>query len=144
MPRRVDVAKNLEVAIRAIRPGQERAAAYVAVRLHSVVRALISRPGRSEPGQPPGLETGGLYLSYRYDIVRSRAGVEAVVASDESTIRPGTDQLVTYAKHLEFGTEDIEPRPHLRVAVAIVMPEIPRIHARQIEIEQRRALRRRR
>lgn len=67
-----------------------------------------SRPPHraSAPGQPPAPDTGRLRASYGASASRTPDGAELEVASG-----------LEYAPYLEFGTTQVEARPHLRPAM---------------------------
>lgn len=74
------------------------AVARTAVNGEAHVKRLISGPGPSSPGNPPGVDTGRLRASWRHRITGPHAGE---VFTD-----------VVYAPFLEFGTRRMAPRPH--------------------------------
>jgi hypothetical protein len=103
------------VAALAIR-AQTRAALWgAALDLQATWQDVLNTPGSgrtykrgsvshtaSKPGDPPAPDTGALRSSI------------AVVQMDDDTVRVGTG--LDYGRFLEFGTKDIEPRPHARPA----------------------------
>jgi len=60
----------------------------------------------SQPGHPPAVDTGRLRASITYEVMQMFYKI---------TGRVGTN--VEYARHLELGTKDMQPRPYLRVAI---------------------------
>lgn len=86
------------------------------------VQVLLTGPksgpgGASLPGEPPGEITGHLKRSYQYKM----EGEGVVIYSDAE-----------YAAYLEFGTSKMDPRPHLRPAVASMLPNITTIVAAHV------------
>ena len=120
--------RNIEAVIEG---GEEAARVGLnAIGLEAVntIRLLVTRPSPSAPGTPPGLIFGGLRLSYEYEV----AGNAVMIGSDASTRRPVTGEAVDYAKYQEEGTRHMPARPHLRPAMAIIVPQIPVILSRTI------------
>lgn len=76
------------------------------------------RPGEhqaSAPGEPPAIDTGAYVRSWKWEpAAQRRVRRAAVVYSD---LKVGRWYL---AELLERGTEHMEPRPHIRVAYALV------------------------
>ena len=70
----------------------------------------------SSPGEPPGVDTGRLRASITYEI-------EQILFSITGKI--GTN--VKYARYLELGTKDMQPRPYLRAAIERNKAEIIKI-----------------
>ncbi len=96
--------------------------------LRREARDLLNLAGRgtpSAPGEPPRRQTGAL-----------RDSLTVELAPDRLSARVGTD--LDSGAHLEFGTQEIAPRPWLAPAAENVAP---RIRAR-IEEAVREALRR--
>lgn len=126
MPEPSDIiAKRVAKIVQAVELGLDDALNAIGIETVNTVRLLITKPSPSAPGEPPGLITGGLRLSYRWE-VGSAGGVKFVmVGSDEAVLQPITGLPVDYAKWLEFGTSKMEARPHLRPAIEIVRPLIP-------------------
>jgi len=75
-----------------------RAVLLTAIAGEAHVKALISGPGPSMPGNPPGVQTGRLRSSYRH---RMTAPLSGEVYTD-----------VLYAPMLEHGTARMSARPH--------------------------------
>lgn len=124
--------------------GVDAALELVGLVITVAVKSKLRSPERSRPGEPPGIVTGGLFLSYKWE-VGVQAGVRYVaVGSDESTLQPGTGRPVDYAAFLEFGTSRMEPRPHLRPAVNEVRARLPHHITERIEAAQREQARRER
>lgn len=97
----------------------------IGVEATNVIKVLVTHPPVSVPGEPPGLRTGGLRLSYDSQVSKTgphRSVLE--VGSDASRRQPITGRAVNYAKYLEFGTRLMKPRPHLRPGMALVTPMI--------------------
>lgn len=118
-------ARNIEIVVKAGEEAMQSTMRTFGVEITNVLKILLTHPPVSVPGEPPGLRTGGLRLSYNWDVVKTGANeVSLSVGSDASTRRPITGEAVDYAKYLEFGTRIMAPRPHLRPAVAIVLPLI--------------------
>jgi HK97 gp10 family phage protein len=114
------LADQVELAVQA-------AVAEGADDLRREARALLNVPGAgapSSPGEPPRRQTGELRDSLRVEI-----------APDRLSATVGTD--LDYGAHLEFGTQDMAPRPWLQPAA---QNAAPRIKAR-IEDAVREALR---
>lgn len=65
----------------------------------------------SKPGDPPNSDTGTLVKSIKFDI--QKAGLVGRVGSN-----------LRYAAHLEFGTQDMAPRPWLSEAVDQTAKEV--------------------
>ena len=76
----------------------------------------------SQPGQPPAVDTGQLRASITYEI-------EQILFS--ITGRVGTN--VKYARFLELGTKDMQPRPYLRAAIERNKAEIIKILTTKIK-----------
>jgi HK97 gp10 family phage protein len=83
-----------------------------------------SRPRRihraSAPGQAPATDLGNLIASIivdRADLPRGRIRIAATAA---------------YAKHLEFGTRKMAPRPFLRRALREMRPRIVAVFAKAV------------
>lgn len=119
-----EAARNIEIVVDAGRKGMEKALPGIGIEATNVIKVLLTHPPISVPGEPPGLRTGGLRLSYNYDV--SNLGRSSVlrIGSDAATRRPISGEAVDYAKYLEFGTRTMAPRPHLRPAIAIILPTI--------------------
>jgi hypothetical protein len=76
----------------------------------------------SAPGQPPAIDTGAYVRSWQWEPARlRRLRRAAVVFSD---LKVGQWYLATL---LELGTEYMEPRPHIRVAYALVRDRVHEI-----------------
>lgn len=73
----------------------------------------------SNPGDPPNSDTGRLVQSIKFDFQKS--GQIGRVGSN-----------LKYAAYLEFGTENMAPRPWLSTAVEAVNKEVPQIFEEQI------------
>jgi HK97 gp10 family phage protein len=67
----------------------------------------IQGPPRSQPWDPPHVETGYLLRSYSVD-----------VSSGRPVITVSMSTYAYYAHYLEFGTRHMAARPHFRPAVA--------------------------
>ena len=139
-----NVQRNLLGFVEAANAGAIQAAEEVGRVWVVVIQGMISRPQRSLPGEPPGTDTGGLILSYRYEVGTDTAGrVTVLVGSDESTVQPVPDgERVIYAGWLEFGTSKMEPRPHMRPAAEIMRQVAPRIVADVVAVRVREQMRR--
>jgi hypothetical protein len=73
----------------------------------------------SAPGEPPAPDTGRLVQSVHTAYERPRLAGRVI----EST---------AYAAGLEFGTERVEPRPHMRPALTGSLPDIERDVANEV------------
>lgn len=137
-----EAARNVELVVRASWDDSERALAVIGTEVTNEVKVLVTGPSPSEPGQPPGLVTGGLRLSYKWEprVTRGRYR-EVWIGSDKSVLQPTTGRQVDYAPYLEFGTRRMAPRPHFRPAVLAARDRMPRQFARVIENAQRRQAR---
>ncbi len=114
------LADHVELAV-------QSAVAESADDLRREARALLDVTGAGEPsapGEPPRRQTGQLRDSLRVEIARNR--LSATVGTD-----------LDYGAHLEFGTQDMAPRPWLQPAA---QNAAPRIRAR-IEDAVREAIR---
>lgn len=132
-------AKNVELVVRASFDDADKALSIIGVEVTNTVKVMITRPGPSQPGEPPGLRTGGLRRSYTWEVKQPTGKRHEVwIGSDKTTLQPGTGLPVDYAGYLEFGTSKMEPRPHFRPAVMIVRERMPQHMARAIEQAQRR------
>jgi hypothetical protein len=123
-------SRNLNAVIRAGENASETALGVVGAMITNQVKILVTGPPYSRPGFPPGLRTGGLRLSYRWEVNRGRGkrGAYVTVASDQRTHQPvPPGKAVVYAPYLEFGTSRMAARPHLRPAVEMIRPLIPGI-----------------
>jgi HK97 gp10 family phage protein len=86
---------------------------------HDMLDALklsisMPSPPRSNPWDPPGMETGYLWRSYEVHI-------DDVFGETVATLSTSA----FYAHYLEFGTSKMQPRPHFRPAVAAARPLLP-------------------
>lgn len=119
------IERNVAAVVEAGEKAMRGALATLGIEATNTIKVLLTHPPVSLPGEPPGLRTGGLRLSYNWEVSRGRPG-QAVLAvgSDAATRRPITGEAVNYAKYLEFGTRHMEARPHLRPAMAIITPLI--------------------
>lgn len=75
----------------------------------------------SSPGNPPAVDTGRLRASITHRLEWEAGGAAAYVGTS-----------VEYARHLEFGTSKMEPRPFLRPAVLINRQKIAETIAKGI------------
>ncbi len=78
----------------------------------------------SAPGEAPASDTGTL--------VR-----QITVIVDPDTLTAKVNSGAAHAPHLEFGTEKMEPRPHMRVALENVRSQLEEAVARDISVEMR-------
>lgn len=117
--------RNIRIVVEAGRKAMEDTLPTIGLEATNIIKVMLTHPPISVPGEPPGLRTGGLRLSYNYDVSSSGPfRMVLSIGSDAATRRPITGEPVDYAKFLEFGTSTMAPRPHLRPAVAIVLPMI--------------------
>lgn len=122
--------RNLQVTLRSGRDNTREALHVIGLMIQNQVKVLLTGPPYSRPGQPPGLRTGGLRLSYTHDVRRSARGPYVAVFSDKQTLQPvPPHRQVVYAPYLEYGTSRMAARPHLRPAVNMVRPLIPSLIA---------------
>lgn len=75
-------------------------------------------PPRSLPGEPPHRDTGALWKSFYVDEPEKGA---ADIGSDSP-----------YVLYLEFGTDKMEPRPHMRVNLIKNQHRFSKIHIHQV------------
>lgn len=138
----VEASKNLELVIRASFDDADRALALIGTEGVNTVRRMVTNPSPSQPGEPPGLITGGLRLSYKWEW-RDRVGRfrSIAIGSDSTTLRPIDGRRVIYAGWLEVGTRHMLPRPHFRPAMLAVRQTMPAHFARAIANAQRRQAR---
>lgn len=97
------------------------------------LRASLSNPRVSRPGQAPGLDTGELRDGYRLTATAGQRGGRAQVDLE-------TD--VEYAPYLEYGTSRMEARPHVRPMLARQELRLTETIARNAAAAARRAARR--
>lgn len=117
---------HLQEVRRALGDGGQAGMRKVAEEGVSRIKALISHPGRSLPGQPPGLQTGQLRESYKWD--EEKDGVK--IYSD-----------LDYSIYLELGTRYMAARPHVRPALYSMLPEMTQILGVEIEAKLQERLR---
>jgi len=72
-------------------------------------------PPASMPGEPPRLRTGALLRSVR---------IEEVVPLRVTIAAGGIGSFAPYARHLEFGTSRMEPRPFVMPRVEEALPDL--------------------
>ncbi len=117
--------RNIETVVRAGEEAMHKALPTIGTEAVNIIKVLLTHPPVSVPGEPPGLRSGGLRLSYNYEVTSLTSHRSVLgIGSDAATRRPITGESVNYAKYLEFGTAIMAARPHLRPAVAIVLPMI--------------------
>lgn len=126
--------RNLQVTLRAGQRAAEDSLTVVGLMITNAVKVSITKPPVSAPDTPPALRTGGLRLSYRHELRRTHgkagSGKYLAVFSDRDTVQPvPPHKKVIYASYLEYGTSQMAARPHLRPAVAAVLPMVPGIIA---------------
>ena len=94
----VQASKNLELVVRASWDDANEALAFIGVEGVNEVRRMVTNPSPSQPGQPPGLITGGLRLSYKWEYRDRRGRFRSIaIGSDRATLQPTTGRPVTYA-----------------------------------------------
>ncbi|MFW9928143.1 MAG: hypothetical protein ACFFD1_02000 [Candidatus Thorarchaeota archaeon] len=71
----------------------------------------------SAPGEPPAVRTGRLRQSFHMMVFQVKEYLWRTVIKTN----------VLYADDLEYGTEKVDPRPFMSVAIARAMPEIIRL-----------------
>ena len=79
----------------------------------------------SAPGESPASDTGRLVNSIT--VVMNLAELSAVIQAN-----------TRYAEWLEYGTENMEPRPFFRPTMTYLRPELYRIIQREIQTELRK------
>lgn len=72
----------------------------------------------SSPGQPPGVRTGRL----RSSMANARVG----------SLRWAAGTNASYARHLEYGTKDIQARPFMRPALRAYAPQMGKDFAKRV------------
>ena len=125
-----EMAKNIAAVLRAGRAGIVRDLDKIGLDLGNKIRLDLSQPGRgriyttyfstdnvgrlrrggprpphqaSLPGDPPAVDEGELRASYGHNVQRIPNGAELAFGTADPK-----------AKYLEFGTSQMEARPHLR------------------------------
>lgn len=134
----------LSKVLDAIGVGGKDGLADVGVEAVNRVRVALSTPGKgrvyrrgkvlhraSAPGQPPAVDTGQLRASYTHRLGEDAEGPYVEIGTNLKT-----------APWLEFGTRRMQPRPHLRPAVASMRNEITRLIRDGIVEKQTQEIRR--
>lgn len=135
-------AEQVRLVVGASFDDADKAMAIIGTDIVNVTRRMVTNPSPSQPGQPPGLITGGLRLSYKWAYLSKRGRYRSIEAGSDSTTRqPITGRIVDYAAWLEGGTSRMEPRPHFRPAIMLVRQAMPEHFARAIVNAQRRQAR---
>lgn len=129
--------RNISAVIDAGVTGGRAALPLVGVEATNLIKVLVTGPSPSAPGGPPGLVFGGLRLSYGWDTGGVGHQHHVDIGSDAAARRPITGEAVDYAKYLEEGAGPMAPRPHLRPAMAIMVPLIGPMISRSITTAQR-------
>lgn len=125
-----------EVVIEAARRGALRGAiAGANIVRNEVLRRILedAKTGRiyrrrgvehqaSAPGEAPASDTGTLVRGITVEV-------------DEATLTVRITNSAEYAAALEFGTDKIEPRPHMRVSLAEKRAEVEAAVGREIQLE---------
>lgn len=126
---------NGDAVIRQMRTRAATAATRAADHVADTIRRDISRPGPSDPGEPPGRQSGALLGSVR--TLPASAGEDRVTAAIEVG-----GPTAPYARDLEFGfvgtTPDgrvvsLEPRPFFRRARLRERTAIGRVIGRELK-----------
>lgn len=121
----VEAGQHIDAVIRAGEKAMHDAMPTIGVEATNTVKVLLTHPPVSVPGEPPGLRTGGLRLSYNWQHDKETPSRSTLsVGSDRATVQPIKGRQVDYAKYLEYGTRKMAARPHLRPAMALVTPLI--------------------
>lgn len=109
--------KNLGVLVQAAEEAGETAMKQLGVEAVSEMKQILSQPGQgrvytrgsvehqaSAPGDPPAVDRGLYRASWDWAVRRAGVIFELLLGTDDER-----------GPWLEFGTSDMEPRPHLRV-----------------------------
>lgn len=91
-------ARNVQLVVNASFDDADRGLAIIGTEIVNTTRRMVTNPSPSQPGEPPGLVTGGLRLSYKWAYLSRRGRYRSIeVGSDASTRQPTTGRRVVYA-----------------------------------------------
>lgn len=109
----------------------EAASTAMAERGSEIVRALLSRPGRSLPGEPPGMQSGEL-----------RSSIRVVPGTPGEISRASVSPHTVYARIQEFGGE-IWPsrRKYLSWIDTSAFGHGGRVYAKRVHLPERSYMR---
>jgi HK97 gp10 family phage protein len=137
---------RLKSIVAPLTQGQKSAVQQSAILIHGAAVKLIQKtssgasmirysPKRnvtvSKPGDAPNTDTGRLIQSLKFEFGDENGNFVAYVGSN-----------LSYAKHLEFGTDKMEPRPFLSTAMRTTQKERQKIFDKHFKDSVKKAVKR--